>query len=961
MHTTLSRRDFLRATGAGALALSLGTLCPAAAEGVAGEGASAADGGWAAGSAGGSAYRGWEDLYRQQWTWDRVVRGTHNRVNCMSACAWNVYVKDGMVWREEQAPVYDEGGRAGTPDFFPRGCQKGACYSKLMVAPQRLRYPLERVGERGSGRWRRISWDEALDKVADAIVTAATEHGAETVVATPGPNFDHGPDSAAEFRLLRTIGASILDTFSGIGDMSLGFIQTYGMFLNDGTSDDFFNSDYIVMWSANPLYTRIPDVHFVTEARYRGAQLVVIGPDYNATAVHADLWLNPKIQTDPALALAMAQVIVAEGLYRRDYVAEQTDLPFLVRSDTARFLRESDLVEGGRTDAFYVWDEKRDEAVLAPGSQGMRKASLALGEIRPSLEGRHEVQLADGARVAVEPLWERLRRQLDADYTPERAQEITGIRAEVIRRVARQMAGAGAALIYASTGACKHYHSDLMHRSFALLMALTGNQGRPGGGLRLGSWWAVTGFHELSFEELPGWQKLALRILGRPPVRDIEAYINERARDHAFTPVLPWLQVHGGYAPTMGAPGNNDGASPMGMEAAMQVAVDQGWMPIYPAPGKSPRVFVVTADNPLRQWPAPQIALEHLWPKFDLVVNVNSQMSTTGMYSDLVLPAAGYYEKLGIKYAWGFLPYLVLNDKAVEPLGESRNEWWIFGSLAGRIQERARARGATVAKDAFGNEVDLTRVSDVWTANGAFDPAQPRTGMDYIFRRSEICEGTTWDEAIVRGVVPIRRNGPYGMFNNMCTDVDFSRPLYPNAWQVEDKESWPTLTGRQQLYLDHDWYLDAGEALPVHKAPPSAGGSYPLRMTGGHTRWSIHSIWRSEATMLRLQRGEPVLYMNRDDALARGIADGERVRTFNDVGAFECVVKLAPSAQPGQVIIYHAWESFQFAGHRGQQEPIAGSWKALHLVGDYGQLHYRSLYGAPNFGPRGVAVDVQKA
>ena len=74
---------------------------------------------------------------------------------------------------------------------------------------------------------------------------------------------------------------------------------------------------------------------------------------------------------------------------------------------------------------------------------------------------------------------------------------------------------------------------------------------------------------------------------------------------------------------------------------------------------------------------------------------------------------------------------------------------------------------------------------------------------------------------------------------------------------------------------------------------------------------------------------------------------------------------MAPSAQPGQVIIYHAWENFQFARHKGQQEPIAGSWKALHLVGDYGQLHYRALYGAPNFGPpcgeRGRAEGVMPA
>jgi len=113
--------------------------------------------------------------------------------------------------------------------------------------------------------------------------------------------------------------------------------------------------------------------------------------------------------------------------------------------------------------------------------------------------------------------------------------------------------------------------------------------------------------------------------------------------------------------------------------------------------------------------------------------------------------------------------------------------------------------------------------------------------------------------------------------------------------------------------------------------------------------------------MLQLQRGEPVVYMSRADAKSRGIADNDRVRVFNDVGAFECVAKPAPGVQRGEVIIYHAWESFQFKDHKGQQQPIASPWKTLHLAGDYGQLHYRGLYGAPNFGPRGATVDVKRA
>jgi nitrate reductase alpha subunit len=81
---------------------------------------------------------------------------------------------------------------------------------------------------------------------------------------------------------------------------------------------------------------------------------------------------------------------------------------------------------------------------------------------------------------------------------------------------------------------------------------------------------------------------------------------------------------------------------------------------------------------------------------------------------------------------------------------------------------------------------------------------------------------------------------------------------------------------------------------------------------------------------------------------------------YNDIGAFVIRVKISPTVPPGQVIVYHAWEHYQFDGWRSSQEPVASPWKPAHLVGDYGQLHYRMFYAAPSHGPRGTAVDVQR-
>jgi nitrate reductase alpha subunit len=112
--------------------------------------------------------------------------------------------------------------------------------------------------------------------------------------------------------------------------------------------------------------------------------------------------------------------------------------------------------------------------------------------------------------------------------------------------------------------------------------------------------------------------------------------------------------------------------------------------------------------------------------------------------------------------------------------------------------------------------------------------------------------------------------------------------------------------------------------------------------------------------MLRLQRGKPALWISSADARSRGIRDGDQVRVYNDEGEFRANAKVAAAVQPGQLIVYHAWEPYQFEGWKWQQEPAVAPWKALHLAGGYGQIHYRMIYGAPGHSPRGGTVDVER-
>ena len=114
----------------------------------------------------------------EYWRWDQCRWGTH-RVNCLpGSCPFRVYARDGKVLREEISCTYPDFTDAHfqVPDFNPRGCQKGACYSHRMYDASRLKYPLKRAGERGEGKWKRISWDEALTEIADKTIDATGKY-----------------------------------------------------------------------------------------------------------------------------------------------------------------------------------------------------------------------------------------------------------------------------------------------------------------------------------------------------------------------------------------------------------------------------------------------------------------------------------------------------------------------------------------------------------------------------------------------------------------------------------------------------------------------------------------------------------------------------------------------------------------------------------------------------------------
>src|SRR3990172_12691394 len=373
-----------------------------------------------------------EDRYRRQIAWDDVKWVTHC-VNCSPGnCPFRAYVKDGRVLREEQSGTLPQV-EPGVPDMNPMGCQKGAAWSRTLYGEERVLYPLRRVGERGEGRWERISWDEALSDVADALLDAIQEVGPQSIIHLMGA--EGGTWAQVGFgRLLAMLGGLTTDVNAEINDFSPGIYLTFGKFNLCSSLDDGFHTELLLIFQANPAYTVIATSHYTIESRYQGTEAILFAPDCSPSHIQVDYYFPVAPGSDSAWALGASQVIIEEKLYNERFVKEQTDLPLLVRLDTKRFLRESDLEEDGSDEGFYAWDTVRGRIAPAP------KATLRWGRVKPALQGRHQVRLKDGSRVTVTPAYELLREHLNRNYTPEKASAICGMNAEAIRTLGRKVA-----------------------------------------------------------------------------------------------------------------------------------------------------------------------------------------------------------------------------------------------------------------------------------------------------------------------------------------------------------------------------------------------------------------------------------------------------------------------------------------------------------------------------------------
>ncbi|MDP2433937.1 MAG: molybdopterin dinucleotide binding domain-containing protein [Pseudomonadota bacterium] len=210
----------------------------------------------------------------------------------------------------------------------------------------------------------------------------------------------------------------------------------------------------------------------------------------------------------------------------------------------------------------------------------------------------------------------------------------------------------------------------------------------------------------------------------------------------------------------------------------------------------------------------------------------------------------------------------------------------------------------------------------------------------------------TPEDAMKHGYVTLNREAGYN------SPLYANRPFHSFENNVYLRQPYKTLSGRQQFYVDHPVFKQLGCATPTAMQPVRPK-SFPLAFWTPHTRHGIHSQWRANTQLLRLQRGEPYICLNPDTARQNGIQEGDPVRVFNDVGEFQARAKLMPSAPPDAVVLDHAWEPFQFRGRQGLNSVVAGLLSPLELVDGWGHLKFN-----PNWDGNMIAfesaVEVEK-
>jgi anaerobic selenocysteine-containing dehydrogenase len=758
---------------------------------------------------------------------------------CHGGCGVLAHIQDGKLVKIEGDPDH--------PWNHGRLCARVLAMTQYVQHPDRITKPLKRSGERGEGRWEEISWDEAFDLIEKRMKQIRDESGPESVIFSMGTGRDIGPwicmlayafgspnvMFALSGNACYTPRIAALDTVQGdfcVFDAGQWLPKRYD-------SPEYKVPECMIVWGYNIAAT-CPDNlfgHWIIDLMKKGTKIISVDPRLTFFASRAAHWLQLRPGSDGALALGLLKVIIDEKLFDEAWVRRWTNGPHLLRADTGRLLRQSDLEADGSPGNYVAWDEATGQPVVWSTTE----VAYAGAAARPALSGRFDVLLADGRTVSCTTVWDTFRARIDS-YPLERVEEITGVPAGEIAAAARLYAKAKPGAIHWGVAVEMTPGITPLVHAIATLWAITGNLEIPGGNV-----FTRSAFNAVAYA-LPGAEgviKLKNKEqdttrIGADRYGPFNKFIWRCQTDTAYEQFFTGkpYPIRGLWIQTCNLLGNI-GLDPKGWREALK--------------------------------------------KLDFVVAVDLFHNATTQYADVVLPAATFLEKDGVRSWW--VPLQSIN-KAIT-VDECRPDVEINFELARRFDPDFKWK----------------------TVHELYDDIIKPSGMTY--------------EQLQERVFAYAPEG------------HSSRPYHRHEkglLRADGKPGFTTPTGLFELYatLREEWGLDP---MPDHEespftpvSRPDLAAKYPLILSTGRRSPAFFHSEHRQIPWLRVIDPDPVVEIHPDTAARYGIGNGEWVWVENWLGRAKFKAKVTLIVPPWMVMATHAW---WFPEKKGAEPELYGTWK----------------------------------
>ncbi len=692
---------------------------------------------------------------------ERIVP-TCSTFDCGGKCDIRAHVKAGVVTQITTRPDDEL-----DPDMpIMRACVRGRGYRKFVYHPDRLKYPMKRVGKRGEGKFERISWDEATTIIAEKLKEITGKYGPASRYVHNNTAVTGGVFSGDKMaRRLLSLTGGYLEYYHSVslGNTVAATPYTYGAAASGSSLDTLSETPLVILWGHNPNETIFGHTnHYFQQMKQNGTRFIVVDPRYSDTASSlADQWVPLRPATDNALLDAMMYVIISENLHDKAFIDKYT-LGF----------DESSMPEG-------VPENESLVAYLMGAKDGIQK-------------------------------------------TPEWAEPITHVPAETIRQLAREYATTKPAALIQGWGPQRHNCGERTARGSTLLATITGNVGVKGG-------WAA-GYGGIGSRKYTAGLEM--------PDNPVKEKIS----------IMNWVQAA-------------DDASKVTVEDGLKNATQLN---------SNIRILFSLAGNYLtNQNPDINQAVKVLEDesKIEFIVSSDLYLTPSVKYSDIVLPETSFMERWNIGETWGTGSYLILSEKLVEPLFESRSDYDWLSDVAAKLG---------IEKEFTEGRSEKEWIMHIWDQTVKTKPEE---------------NFPTFDELLVTRR-HLFKDKPHIAFEDNISDPQ-NNPFKTPSGKIE--------IFSQRLYDMHHPEIPAlSHYVPAHEGPEDElAKKYPLQLITWKGKNRANSTQYANPWLQEVQTQK--LWINPIDAENRGIAQGDDVRIHNDRGISIIPAEITQRIMPGVV------------------------------------------------------------